>query len=78
VRFTAGDGRVNAILLDVSEPELTLRGVDASGVSGVRLLGLDEAVDFSIDDGALTVRLPERMPVSPAHVLALQGELWPG
>lgn len=77
VRFTARDGAVNAILLDVPERELTLRGVDATGVTGVRVLGLDGPADWQVTDGALTVRLPERMPVSPAHVIALSGDLLP-
>ena len=74
VRFTARGGAVNAILLDVPERELTLRGVDATGVTGVRVLGLDGPADWQVCDGALTVRLPERIPVSPAHVLALSGD----
>ena len=74
VRFTARNGEVHAILLDISEPELTLRGVDATGVTGARMLGLDEPVDWRVTDGALSVRLPERMPVSPAHVLTLSGD----
>lgn len=78
VRFTARGGAVNAILLDVPERELTLRGVDATGVTGVRVLGLDEPADWQVTDGALTVRLPERMPVSPAHVIALSGDPRPG
>ncbi|MGI9163932.1 MAG: alpha-L-fucosidase, partial [Mycobacterium sp.] len=77
VRFTARGGAVNAILLDVPERELTLRGVDATGVTGVRVLGLDGPADWQVTDGALTVRLPERMPVSPAHVIALSGDLLP-
>ncbi|MGV0990725.1 MAG: alpha-L-fucosidase [Mycobacterium sp.] len=77
VRFTARDGVVNAILLDMPEREFTLRGVDGGGVTGVRVLGLDEPVDWSVTDGALRVRLPERMPVSPAHVLTFSGELRP-
>ena len=74
VRFTARGGAVNAILLDVPERELTLRGLDATGVTGVRVLGLDGPADWQVTDGALTVRLPERMPVSPAHVLTLSGD----
>jgi alpha-L-fucosidase len=71
VRFTQCDGAVNAILLDLSEREFGIRGVDATDVDTVRVLGLDEPVDWQVDDGMLVVRLPERMPVSPAHVLTL-------
>ena len=75
VRFTQGDGAVNAILLDVAEPEFGIRNVDATDISAVRLLGIDEPVDWRIADGTLSVRLPERLPVSPAHVLTLRGRL---
>jgi alpha-L-fucosidase len=40
-------------------------------VDSVRLLGLGEDIEWKVSDGALRVRLPERMPVSPAHVIAL-------
>ena len=77
VRFTQRDGSVYAILLDLPQCELGIRGVDASALTGVRMLGLDEAVDWRVTDGMLTVRLPERMPVSPSHVLALGHGLRP-
>ena len=78
VRFTQCDGAVNAILLDVSAPEFGIRGVDATEVSEVRLLGLDGSVDWRVSGGLLRVRLPERLPVSPAHVLSLGHGLRPG
>ena len=71
VRFTQRDGAVNAILLDVTEREFGIRGVDATGVAEARMLGLDEPLDWRVDDGTLRVRLPERIPVSPAYVLTL-------
>jgi len=71
VRFTARDGALNAILLDLAEPEFGIRGVDATDVTAVRMLGLDEPIHWQVDDGMLRVRLPERMPVAPAHVLTL-------
>ena len=71
VRFTAGDGCVYAILLDASEREFGIRGFDATGVADVRMLGLDEPLDYGITDGMLVLRLPERLPVSPAHVVRL-------
>ena len=73
VRFTLRDGELNAILLDVSATEFGLRGVDATGVTGVRMPGLGQPVEYRVSDGMLRVRLPERMPVSPAYVLTLQG-----
>ena len=39
VRFTQRDGAVHAIMLDVPEREFALRGVDATDVRAVRLLG---------------------------------------
>jgi alpha-L-fucosidase len=71
VRFTQRDGAVNAILLDLPGREFGIRGVDAAGIDAVRVIGLDEPVDWQVADGMLTVRLPERMPVSPAHALTL-------
>ncbi len=72
VRFTRSDtGDVNAILLDVTEREFGIRGVDATGVTQIRMLGLGEPLDWRVDDGVLALRLPERLPVSPAHVLNL-------
>ncbi|MBU3706369.1 MAG: alpha-L-fucosidase [Mycobacterium sp.] len=71
VRFTSRDGEVYAILLDLGESEFGIRGVDATGVTGVRLLGLDEPIEWRVADGMLRVRLPGRVPVAPAHVLAL-------
>lgn len=35
------------------------------------MLGLDEPLDYGITDGMLVLRLPERLPVSPAHVVRL-------
>ena len=60
-----------AILLDLPTREFGIRGLDASGVSDVRVLGLPEPVDWRVDDGTLKIVLPERMPVSPAHVIAI-------
>jgi alpha-L-fucosidase len=71
VRFTQCDGAVNAILLDVSVTEFGLRGVDATDVTDVQILGLGQPVEWRVTDGMLRVRLPDRMPISPAHVLTL-------
>lgn len=77
VRFTQRNGSVYAILLDLPQREFGIRGVDATAVNDVRMLGLGEPVDWRVADGLLTVRLPDRLPVSPAHVLALGGGLRP-
>jgi alpha-L-fucosidase len=77
VRFTQRDGSVYAMLLDLPQREFGIRGVDATAVTGVRMLGLDEPVEWRVADGLLTARLPDRMPVSPVHVLSLGGGLRP-
>lgn len=71
IRFTQRDGAVNAVLLDVSAPAFGIRGIDATDVTEVRMPTLGEPVDWRVSDSILQVRLPERMPVSPAHVLTL-------
>lgn len=76
VRFTRRLGNVYALLVD--EPGVrtfAIRDVDATEVSAVRLLGVDEAITWRAVDGGLEVTLPERLPVSPAHVLAVSGGL---
>ncbi len=71
VRFTQNHGSLNAILLDLSATEFGIRGLDASDLAEVRLLGLDQSVDWRVTDGTLWLRLPERLPPSPAHVLTM-------
>ncbi|MGI9124377.1 MAG: alpha-L-fucosidase [Mycobacterium sp.] len=71
VRFTERDGTLYAILLDLPGREFGIRGVDATDTTEVRMLGLDGPLHWRVDDTMLTVQLPERMPVSPAHVLTL-------
>lgn len=81
VRFTrkgdgAGgpDGGVYAMLIDTPGVRtFSLRDVDATGVTSARLLGMDEPLDWTVTDGAFQVTLPERLPVSAAHVVALDG-----
>lgn len=71
VRFTQREGAVHAILLDIPTREFGIRGVDATAVTEVGLLGLDEPVEWEVRGGRLWLRTPERLPVSPAHVLTL-------
>lgn len=75
VRFTShGDDTVHALLIDTpGRRTFALRDVDATDVTGVRLLGVDEPIKWTIADGGLQVTLPERLPVSAAHVLELEG-----
>ena len=72
VRFTRSGDEVYAILLDLpGSRTFGLRGVDASAVSDVRLLGVDEAIAWNVSGRDLTVTLPERVPVAAAYVLSL-------
>lgn len=72
VRFTRNGDEVYAILLDLpGSRTFGLRGVDASAVSDVRLLGVDEAIAWNVSGRDLTVTLPERVPVAAAYVLSL-------
>jgi alpha-L-fucosidase len=71
VRFTQRDSVVYAVLLEVSAHEFGIRGLDASAVAEVRMLGLDEPLTWSVTDGQLRVTVPDRLPVSPAYVLRL-------
>ncbi|MEI6622330.1 MAG: alpha-L-fucosidase [Actinomycetes bacterium] len=72
VRFTQKNGEVFALLIDQpGTREFTLRDVDASALTAVRLLGVDEQLTWRVDDGVLSVTLPERVPVSAALVLSL-------
>ena len=75
---TKGDGVVNAFLIDTpGRRTFSLRGIDASKVGTVEMLGGKGAISHSVDDGVLTVTLPERLPVSAAHTLRLHGDLRP-
>lgn len=79
VRFTGrghGTGAtVYALLLDVpGRRTFSLRDVDATDVRSVRLLGLDEPIEWSVDEaGGLWLTLPERLPVAAAHAIELSG-----
>jgi len=58
-----------------SDRQLTLRGIDGSGVRRVRVVGTDELVEWSAADGCLAVTLPERMPLSAVTALDLGPEV---
>lgn len=77
VRFTRTGDTVNAVVLDLPERAFGIRGVDATGVTGVRALGIDAPLEWSVNQGMLHVTFPERAPVSPAHVLSITGDLRP-
>lgn len=56
----------------MSAREFGIRGLDATAVTEMRLLGLDEPLTWSVTDGELRVTMPDRLPVSPAYVLRLR------
>jgi alpha-L-fucosidase len=71
VRFTQRDDAVYAVLVESpGGRHFEMRDVDAGSLTDVRLLGVDD-IDWAIADGRLSVTLPERLPVSPAHTLRL-------
>jgi alpha-L-fucosidase len=72
VRFTVTGDALYAILDPPGARAFTLRGVAAADVRRVTLLGVDDPVESSVGHGALSVTLPERLPVSPAHVVRLE------
>lgn len=72
VRFTQCDGTVYALLL--SRPRsssFSLAEVEAEGVRSVRLLGSEQLIDWTVDQGTLSIRLPDRLPECAVHVLDL-------
>jgi alpha-L-fucosidase len=72
VRFTRCDEAVYAHLYGVPPTRrVGLRAIDASRVRRVRLVGHDEPLEWSDEDGVLSVTLPERLPVSAVTVLDL-------
>lgn len=71
VRFTQRDGVLNAILLELPTREFAIRGIDSTALTGVRMLGMDQPIEWRVDAGILHLRLPDRVPASPAHALVL-------
>ncbi|RIK09833.1 MAG: alpha-L-fucosidase [Acidobacteria bacterium] len=72
VRFLrSGDDLCVALLETPSARTLEIRDLAVSEVTEVEMLGLDEPIEWSVDDGRLLVELPERLQLSPAHVLRI-------
>ena len=72
VRFTRKGDVLYAILLDLpGRRTFSLRGIDASGVREVVLLGADERVPATGGETSLEITLPERVPVQAAYALRL-------
>jgi alpha-L-fucosidase len=74
VRFTRKGETVNAILLGTPAPhdgQVTLVGLRAAPGTTVRLLGHDSALAWEQVGDDLRVRLPDGLPASPAHAVAI-------
>jgi alpha-L-fucosidase len=77
VRFTKSGEGVYALVLGMpAVRRVTLRGIDGASVRRVRLVEVDERLDFSVDaGGALCLTLPERLPVSAVTAFDLGAEV---
>jgi alpha-L-fucosidase len=72
LRFTTRGETLYAVLLETPpSARLDFVDVDARAVEEVRLLGLDQPLSWSVEAGRLSVELPERLALSPAHTLRL-------
>ena len=72
VRFTRCDEAVYAhVFGEQTTRRVGLRAVDATRLRRVRLVGHDEPLEWAAENGALSVTLPERMPVAAVTVLDL-------
>ncbi|EFV90098.1 Alpha-L-fucosidase [Dietzia cinnamea P4] len=76
VRFTRTGDDVNAITLGTpTSTELILPGLTADPGARAQLVSTGQSLEVSDLGGFLSVRLPGRLPVSPAHVVRLSGEI---
>jgi alpha-L-fucosidase len=78
LRFTQGgagdDGNHMVYAMVLGEPpsrRISLPVVDAASVQPVRILGVDEPLEVTTEEGTLTVTLPERLAISAVTTLAL-------
>lgn len=66
VRSTQAQGALYATLLETpGTREFAVWNIDATGVSDVRLLGLEDGLTWSVEDGTLTVTLPTGCRLRP-------------
>lgn len=74
VRFTRTGDDVNAILLGTpTVRRLVLPGIVAGADTNAMLLSTGQALELTPHEGAIGITLPERLPLSPAHVLRVRG-----
>ena len=72
LRFThSGSGVYCLVMGRPQERRLGLRVIDGSRVSRVRLVGTNDLLEWSDEDGELSVSLPERLPLAAVTALDL-------
>lgn len=70
IRFLSSGNDLYVALLETPTCRaLQIRNLELTGFEDIKLLGLSEKLEYSIEDGHLEVILPKRLPVSPVHVL---------
>ncbi|WP_314035645.1 alpha-L-fucosidase [Dietzia sp. CH92] len=79
LRFTRTGADLNICTLGTPDsPDLVVPGVRAEPGVRALLVSTGQTLEVSDRGGALCVRLPGRLPVSPAHVVRLSGEVGAG
>jgi len=76
LRFTrSGEGVYVLVMGMPASRRITMPAVDGSRVRRVRLVGAEELLEFSVDNGELTVTLPEQLPLKAVTALDLGTEV---
>ncbi len=76
LRFTKSGEGVYVLVMGLPESrQVTMPAVDGSRVRRVRLVGADELLEFTVDNGQLTVMLPELLPLNAVTTLDLGSEV---
>ena len=76
LRFTrSGEGVYVLVIGMPASRRITMPAVDGSRIRRVRLVGPDELLEFSVDNGELTVTLPDRLPLKAVTTLDIGSEV---
>ncbi|HKH87362.1 MAG TPA: hypothetical protein VKA05_00985, partial [Acidimicrobiales bacterium] len=76
LRFTKSGEGVYVLVMGMSDSRrITMPAVDGSRVRRVRLVGADEQLEFSVENGELSVTLPEQLPLAAVTALDLGSEV---
>ncbi len=75
IRFTTKGETLYAFILGVPESEtITVRSLGSAGkVERVKLLGIDDALNFTQDNEGLTVTVPQHLPGKYVYALKING-----